>query len=77
MLKIVVINCDDKYAEYEWKSMKDFILDMNSDNENIPMLDDVLVEINTDNENLYLWSKNTDYNTVNDLYKECKQKLYQ
>ena len=79
MLNIVVINCDDKYVEYEWNSMKDFILDMDSDNENenIPMLDDALVEINTDNENLYLWWRNTSYNTVNDLYEKCKQELCQ
>ena len=48
---------------------------MDSDNENIPMLDDALAEVNTDNENLHLWWRNTDYNTVNDLYKECKQEL--
>lgn len=75
MLNIVVINCDNKYVEYEWNSMKDFVLDMDSDNENIPMLDDALAEINTDNENLHSWWRNTDYNTVNDLYEECKQEL--
>lgn len=77
MLNIVVINCDDKYVEYKWNSMKDFILDMDSDNENIPMLDDALAEINTDSENLYLWWRNTSYNTVNDLYEKCKQELCQ
>lgn len=77
MLNIVVINCDDKYVEYEWNSMKDFILDMDSDNENIPMLDDTLVEINTDIENLHLWWRDTGYNTVNDLYEKCKQELCQ
>lgn len=77
MLNIVVINCDDKYVEYEWNSMKDFVLDMDSDNENIPMLDDTLVEVNTDNENLNLWWRDIDYTTVNDLYEECKQELCQ
>lgn len=77
MLNIVVINCDDKHVEYEWNSMKEFILDMDSDNENIPMLDDALAEVNTDNENLNLWWRNTGYNTVDDLYEECKQKLCQ
>lgn len=77
MLNIVVINCDDKYVEHEWNSMKDFVSDMDSENENIPMLDDVLVEVNTDNENLHLWWRNTGYNTVNDLYEECKHEICQ
>ena len=75
MLNIVVINCDEKYVEYEWNSIKEFVLDMDSDNENIPMLDDALAEVNTDSDNLNLWWRNTDYNTVNDLYKECKQEI--
>ena len=73
ILNIVVINCDDKQVEYEWNSIKDFVLDMNSDNENIPMLDDALVEVNTNNKNLNLWWEIADYNTVNDLCEECKQ----
>lgn len=48
---------------------------MDSDNENIPMLDDALAEVNTDSDNLNLWWRNTDYNTVNDLYEECKQEI--
>ena len=75
MLNIVVINCDEKYVEYEWNSIKEFVLDMDSDNENIPMLDDALTEANTDSDNLNLWWRNTDYNTVNDLYEECKQEI--
>lgn len=76
MLNIVVINCDGKYVEYEWNSIKEFVQDMDSDNENIPMLDDALAEVNTDSDNLNLWWRNTDYNTVNDLYEECKQEIY-
>ena len=57
--------------------MKDFVLDMDSENENIPMLDDTLVEVNTDNENLHLWWSNIDYTTVNDLYEECKHEICQ
>ena len=75
MLNIVVINCDDIYVEYEWKSKEDFVKDMESDNENIPMLDDVLAEVNTQNYNLYLWWRNTECNTVDDLLEECKQEL--
>ena len=77
MLNIIVDNCDNKYVEYEWNSINDFVLDIDSDNEIIPMLDDALVEVNTDNENLHLWWRNTDYNTVNDLYEECKKELCQ
>ena len=75
MLNIVVINCDDIYVEYEWKSKEDFVNDMESNNENIPMLDDVLAEVNTQDYNLYLWWRNTVLNTVDDLLEECKQEL--
>lgn len=68
MLKITVINCDGKYIEYEWNSKREFVLDMESNNEYIPMLDDKLIEINGEN--------NENYNIVDDLYKECKQELY-
>lgn len=75
MLNIVVINCDGKYVEYEWDSKKAFVQDMQSDNENIPMLDDPLVEVNTQDNNLQLWWRNTDGMTVDDLLEECKQEL--
>lgn len=74
MLNIVVINCDGKYIEYEWNSKKEFVRDMESDNENIPMLDDPLVEVNTQDNNLQLWWRNTYGITVNDLLEECKLK---
>ena len=72
MLNIVVINCDGKYVEYEWNSMKDFIADIDSDNEDIPMQDYELVEVNTDNKDLQLWWENSMYVCVGDLYEECK-----
>lgn len=75
MLNIVVINCDGKYVEYEWNSKKEFMEDMESDNENIPMLDDHLAEVNTQDDNLQLWRRNTDGLTVSDLFEECKQEL--
>lgn len=73
MLNIVVINCDGKYVEYKWDSKKAFVQDMQSDNENIPMLDDPLTEVNTQDDNLQLWWRNTDEMTVGDLLEECKQ----
>ena len=73
MLNIVVINCNDNYAEYEWNSLKDFVSDIDSYNENIPMLDDTLVEVNTDNERLNSWWRDTCYDKVNDLYEMCRQ----
>lgn len=75
MLNIVVINCDDKYVEYEWESKEDFVSDIDSDNENIPMLDDALVEVNTDDERLNTWWRDTIYNKVNDLYEECCKQM--
>lgn len=76
MLNIVVINCDGKYMEYEWDSIESFIKDMESDNENIPMLDDVLAEINTDNDNLQSWWRDSYGMTVDDLVNECKKELF-
>lgn len=73
MLNIVVINCNDNYVEYEWNSLKDFVSDIDSDNENIPMLDDTLVEVNTDNKRLNSWWRDTCYDKVNDLYEMCRQ----
>lgn len=61
--------------EYEWNSKKEFMEDMESDNENIPMLDDHLAEVNTQDDNLQLWWRNTDGLTVSDLFEEYKQKL--
>lgn len=75
MLNIVVINCDDKYVNYEWNSLEDFVADMDSDNEIIPMLDDTLAEVNTDDDALHMWWRDTGYHTVNDLYKKCKYDL--
>jgi len=77
MLNIVVINCDDKYVEYEWNSMEAFVSDIESNNEIISMLDDALAEINTDNDELHMWWRDSDGISVNDLYKGCKQKLCQ
>lgn len=76
MLNIVVINCDEKHVEYEWDSIESFIKDMESDNENIPMLDDVLAEVNTDNDSLHSWWRDADGMTVDDLVNECKRKLF-
>lgn len=73
MLNIVVINCDGKYIEYEWDSIESFIKDMGSDNEHLPMLDDVLAEVNTDYDTLYSWWIDADGMTVDDLVNECKR----
>ncbi len=73
MLNIMIINCDGKYIEYEWDSKESFIKDMESDNECLPMLDDVLIEVNTDDDTLYSWWRNTDGITVNDLVTEIAQ----
>ena len=75
-LNIVVINCDGKYVGYKWISKEAFVKDMESDNENIPMLDDMLEEVVTqDNELLERWV-NTGGITVDDLLEECKRELY-
>lgn len=73
MLNIMIINCDGKYIEYEWDSKESFIKDIESDNERLPMLDDVLVEVNTDDDTLYSWWRNADGMTVDDLVTEIMQ----
>lgn len=75
MLNIIVINCDEKYMEYEWSSKKAFVEDMESDKGTIPMLDDPLAEVNTQDEELQLWWRDTDGLTVNDLLNECKREI--
>lgn len=75
MLKIKVMNCDDKEVQYKWISKREFIDDIDSDNENIPMLDDVLTSVDTDDDELHEWWRDTDGIIVNDLYKECKRKI--
>lgn len=75
MLNIVVINCDGKHVEYEWNSKESFIKDMKSDNENIPMLDDVLAEVNTDDYSLHSWWRDADGMIVDDLVNECKKNI--
>lgn len=75
MLNIVVINCDEKHVEYEWNSKESFIKDMGSDNEHLPMLDDVLAEVNTDDDNLQSWWRDLNRMTVDDLVNECKRKF--
>ncbi len=75
MLEITVMNCDDKKVQYEWVSEREFIDDIDSNNENIPMLDDVLTAVDTDDDELHNWWKNTDGMTVDDLYEECNRRL--
>lgn len=75
MVNIIVINCDGNYIGYEWDSKEAFVKDMESDNENIPMLDDSITEINTQDKELQLWWKNTYSLDVNDLVEECKREL--
>ncbi len=75
MLEITVINCDDKKIQYEWATKREFVDDIDSDNENIPMLDDVIIAVNTNDEEISIWWSDTHGMIVNDLYKACKRKL--
>ena len=76
MLNIVGRNWEGKYMEYEWDSIESFIKEIESDNEKIPMLDDVLAEINTDNDNLQSWWRDSYGMTVDDLVNECKKRTF-
>ncbi len=75
MLEITVINCDDLEVHYEWNSKREFIVDINSDNFDIPMLDDILKAVDTDDNELSTWWRNSNETIVNDLYKECMREL--
>lgn len=72
MVNIIVFNCDDRYVEYVWDSKEDFVKDMESNNENIPMLDDKIVEVNTEDNTLQSWYKNRGEITVDVFLEKCK-----
>lgn len=81
VLNITVRNCDDKCIDYKWPSIEAFVDDMESDNEVIPMLDDMIIEVNTSNHKLQLWCKTAAFKritsgiTVDDLLDVCKQEF--
>ena len=75
MLNITIINCDDKFVEFGWDSIKDFLKDMKSDKENIPMLDDTVISIDTENESY--GEEECRYRgiyDVDDVVEWCRQK---
>lgn len=74
MLEITIMNCDNKEIKYEWASKREFIDDIDSNNENIPMLDDVLIAVDTDDDELHEWWRDLNGITVYDLYEECECK---
>lgn len=76
MLNITVIYWDDSLVEYEWESKKAFIIDMESDNENIPRLDGVVVKLDTKDTTLINWYAHTKEVSVYELLKECKYEEY-
>ena len=73
-INIVVINCDDKFIEYEWSSGTEFLRAMESDDENIPMLDD---RISTANVHGFICDANKleelGITTVNDFVAWCRE----
>ncbi len=75
MIEITVINCDDKEIQYDWISKRAFVEDIDSDNEDIPMLDDVLKAVDTDDDEVHTWWRDAAGIIVNDLYEECKREL--
>lgn len=77
MIEITVINCDDIEVQYEWNSKREFVEDIDSENDFIPMLDDVLKAVDTDDDELYTWWRDSNGIIVNDLYEECKRILAQ
>ena len=75
MLNIIVENCNGKLIKYELDNVLNFVLDMESDNEILPMLDDVLVEVETDNNELYDWWKDKSEGLVSNLVDFTKSPI--
>lgn len=73
MLNIMVMNCDDVFVEYGWNSKEEFLSDMESDKETIPMIDDAVITMDTitksyNEEGL----RDIGIYTVSDLIEWCK-----
>lgn len=74
MLNIMVMNCDDVFVEYEWNSKEDFLKEMESDNESIPMLDDPVITMDIDSVSFSEEDcRDQGVFTVNDLVTWCKE----
>lgn len=73
MMNIMVVNCDNVFVEYEWKNKEMFLLEMESDSEDIPMLDDPVITLDI---NFTSFSeeecKDLGIYTVSDLLEWCK-----
>ena len=75
MLNIVYVNCEGCFIENQWESLEEFVAEMNSDNSDIPMLDDFIQTIDCD-ECEELDNKNyEDFYTVDSLLEYVKNKL--
>ena len=75
MLNIMVMNCDDVFEEYEWENKEMFLQEMESDSEDIPMLDDPVItldieSVSCDEEEC----KDLGIYTASDLAEWCKNK---
>jgi len=75
MLNIVYVNCEGAHIETEWTSVRSFVLEMESDSIDIPMLDDQISTIDC-NEYEELKEKNyEDFYTVGSLLETAKELL--
>ena len=73
MLNIMVMNCDDVFAEYEWENKEMFLQEMESDSEDIPMLDDPVITLDIDSVSYSEEEcKDLGIYTVSDLVEWCK-----
>lgn len=78
-LSIVTINGDNRYVQYEWDSMEDFIHEMENDEGNdeaiIPDLEDPLAEVDSTYDELQIWWRESICNRVVDLLEECRAEV--
>lgn len=67
------MNCDDVFAEYEWENKEMFLQEMESDSEDIPMLDDPVITLDIDSVSYSEEEcKDLGIYTVSDLVEWCK-----
>ena len=77
MLNIVYVNCEGRHVEEEWESVEKFVSEMESDNIDIPMLDDYISTVDCD-EYAELDNKNyEDFYTINSLLERARELVTQ
>lgn len=76
-MRLTVINRDGKYVGYKWNTIEEFVSDMNSKKEGLPMLNDGIVFLDTRNDEISDWWRFSKGITINDLLEKYKAMYFQ